>query len=414
MDFDDTPEEAEFRAEVRAFLGAHAEPKGTARPASRARPIDAAELARARAWQAHKADAGLAAITWPVRWGGREAAPILQVIYNQEEAAYAVPRGVFEIGLGMCIPTMLAYASPAQLERHVRPALRGEEIWCQLFSEPAAGSDVAGLRTRAERDGGDWIINGQKIWTSGAHLANFGILVARSDPTVPKHAGLTFFFLDMRSPGVEVRPIRQISGGSHFNEVFLTDVRIPDAQRLGAVGAGWKVSLTTLMNERLAVGDVPRPDVEDLLALARLVQIDGAPALADPVLRARIAEWHVRSQGLRFSRFRTMTALSRGQTPGPESAIAKVVNAAKLQDIAACGLDLLGAAGMVMESGIAPDIAPMHALFQEALLFSPGLRIAGGTDEILRNIIAERVLGLPPDIRVDKDVPFNQLPQGAC
>ena len=406
MDFEDTPEEAAFRAQVRAFLDANAERKSAAQPVLRLRAIDAEEVKRAKQWQGKKTAAGFAGLTWPKRWGGREASPIFQVIYNQEEENYAVPRGVFEIGLGMCIPTMMAYARPEQLQRYVPPALRGEEIWCQLFSEPGAGSDVAGLRTRAVRDGDDWIINGQKIWTSGAHYADFGIIVTRSDPTVPKHAGLTFFFLDMHSPGVEARPIRQISGASHFNEVFFTDVRVPDAQRLGGVGEGWKVSVTTLMNERLAVGDEPRPDVDDLLTLCRSLEIDGAPAIANPAVRERIAEWYVRSQGLEFTRFRTMTALSRGQTPGPENSIAKVVNATKLQEIAAFGMELLGAAGMVMD----PELVPLQALFQQGLLYSPGLRIAGGTDEILRNIIAERVLGLPPDIRVDKDKPFNELP----
>jgi alkylation response protein AidB-like acyl-CoA dehydrogenase len=409
MDFDDSPEEAAFRSEARAFLAANAEPKSTSITNARGRHIDAAEIKRAKAWQAKKYDAGFAGITWPKKWGGREASPIHQVIYNQEEENYAVPRGVFEIGLGMCIPTMMTYAKPEQLERFVRPALRGEEVWCQLFSEPSGGSDVAALRTRAERDGEDWIINGQKIWTSGAHYSDFGILVTRSDPNVPKHAGLTFFFLDMRTPGVEPRPIKQISGTSHFNEVFFTNVRIPDSQRLGAVGAGWKVSITTLMNERLAVGDVPRPDVDDLLSLCRSLEVDGKPAMANPAVREKIADWYVRTQGLKFTRFRTMTALSRGQTPGPESSIGKLVNASKLQDIASFGMDLLGAAGMVMD----PALAPMHALFQQGMLSSPGMRIAGGTDEILRNIIAERVLGLPPDIRVDKDKPFNQLPQGA-
>jgi alkylation response protein AidB-like acyl-CoA dehydrogenase len=408
MDFDDSPEEAAFRAEVRAFLDANAERKSAAQPVLRLRAIDATEITRAKEWQAKKAAGGFAGLTWPKRWGGREASPIFQVIYNQEEANYAVPRGVFEIGLGMCIPTMMAYAKPEQLQRYVPPALRGEEIWCQLFSEPVAGSDVAGLRTRSVRVGDDWVINGQKVWTSGAHYADFGIIVTRSDPTVPKHAGLTFFFLDMHSPGVETRPIRQISGASHFNEVFFTDVRVPDAQRLGAIGEGWKVSVTTLMNERLAVGDEPRPDVDDLLMLCRGLEIDGTPALANAAVRKRIAEWYVRSQGLEFTRFRTMTALSRGQTPGPENSIAKVVNATKLQEISAFGMDLLGAAGMVMD----PELAPLQALFQQGLLYSPGLRIAGGTDEILRNIIAERVLGLPADIRVDKDKPFNELPAG--
>jgi alkylation response protein AidB-like acyl-CoA dehydrogenase len=330
------------------------------------------------------------------------------VIYHQEEDNYAVPRGLFEIGLGMCIPTMMAYAKPEQLDRYVRPALRGDEVWCQLFSEPAAGSDLAALRTRAERDGEDWIINGQKIWTSGAHLSDFGIIVTRSDPNLPKHEGLTFFFLDMKSPGIEIRPIHQMSGASHFNEVFFTDVRVPDAQRLGAVGQGWKVSLTTLMNERLAVGEVHRPDVEDLVDLSRSLVLDGAPAIRNAAVRERIAEWYAQTQGLKFTRFRTMTALSRGQTPGPENSIHKLVNAGKLQDIASYGLDLMGMAGLVMDD----DLAEAYAMFQQALLSSPSARIAGGSDEILRNIIAERVLGLPADIRVDKNKPFNQVPTG--
>jgi len=312
---------------------------------------------------------------------------------------------VFQIGLGMCMPTLMTYARPEVIERFIVPALKGEEIWCQLFSEPGSGSDLAGLRTRSEKDGEDWVINGQKIWTSGAHYADFGVIVTRSDPTVPKHSGLTYFYLDMRSKGVEPRPIKQISGNSHFNEVFLTDVRIPDSQRLGNVGDGWRVALTTLMNERVATGEVQRPDVEDLLKLARELEIDGAPAIANPSVRERIAEWHVRQQGVKFTRFRTMTALSRGQTPGPENSIGKLVNARKLQDIASYGMELMGAAGAVMEQGA----SPMYALFQEGMLSSPGSRIAAGSDEILRNIIAERVLHLPADIRVDKDKPFSAL-----
>jgi alkylation response protein AidB-like acyl-CoA dehydrogenase len=207
----------------------------------------------------------------------------------------------------------------------------------------------------------------------------------------------------MKSPGIEIRPIHQMSGASHFNEVFFTDVRVPDAQRLGAVGQGWKVSLTTLMNERLAVGEVHRPDVEDLLELARSLMV-----LSDGAVRERIAEWYARTQGLKFTRFRTMTALSRGQTPGPENSIHKLVNASKLQDIASYGMDLMGMAGLVMDD----DLAEAYATFQQALLSSPSARIAGGSDEILRNIIAERVIGLPADIRVDKNRPFNQVPTG--
>jgi alkylation response protein AidB-like acyl-CoA dehydrogenase len=408
MDFNDTPEEAAFRAEVRGFLTKHARPRAGTRPVLRQSGVNAEAVAACKAWQKLKAEAGFAGLTWPKRFGGREMSPIFQVIYNQEEEDFVVPRGLYEIGLGMCIPTMMTYATPEQLERYVAPALRGDEVWCQLFSEPAGGSDLAALRTRAERDGGDWVINGQKIWTSGAHLSDFGIIVVRTDANVPKHEGLTFFFLDMKSPGIEIRPIHQMSGARHFNEVFFTDVRVPDAQRLGAVGQGWRVSITTLMNERLAVGDVQRPEVDDLLELGRKVKLDGKPAIQNAAVRERIAEWHARSQGLKFTRFRTMTALSKGETPGPENSIHKLVNASKLQDIASYGIDLMGAGGLVMDE----DLVEAFGMFQAALLSSPSSRIAGGSDEILKNIIAERVLGLPADIRVDKGMPFSQVPTG--
>ena len=365
MDFNDTAEEAAFRAEVRAFLEHNAERKTGKRQMFRGRYVaDAEGLRRAKEWQAKKADAGFAAITWPTQWGGRGGSQMEQVIYNQEEADYSVPRGVFEIGLGMCIPTMMTYGTPEQLGRYVKPALRGEEIWCQLFSEPAAGSDLAGLRTRAERDGDDWVINGQKIWTSGAHFADFGIIVTRTDPNAPKHQGLTFFHLDMKSKGIEVRRIKQISGQSNFNEVFFTDVRVPDSQRLGKVGEGWKVSLTTLMNERLAVGDAPGPDFADIFALTRSLELDDGPAIKNPAVREKLADWYVKAQGLKYTKFRTITALSRGETPGPEASITKAVSASKLQDVASFGIDLAGMAGGVMDA----DVAAMDAWFQEALL----------------------------------------------
>jgi acyl-CoA dehydrogenase len=308
----------------------------------------------------------------------------------------------------MVAPTLLGYGSEEQRRRFLEPLWCGEEIWCQLFSEPAAGSDLAGLRTRAEKKGDGWVINGQKIWTSGAHYSDYGILVTRSDPNVPKHKGLTFFFLSMKSPGVEIRPIKQISGQSHFNEVFFTDVRIPDSQRLGPVGAGWQVSLTTLMNERLAVGDAPGPDFTEIFELARGLELEDGPAIKNPAVRDKLADWFVRAQGLKYTKFRTMTALSRGETPGPEASIGKLVSATKLQEIASFGMDLLGMGGVMTDEAA----LPANALFQQALLYSPALRIAGGSDEILRNIIAERVLGLPADVRVDKDLPFNQLPTG--
>ena len=408
MDFEDTPEEAAFRSKARAFLDKHAKKRDGAGMIYRAGSEDPSFRNDAKAWQAKKADAGYAGITWPKEWSGQSGSAIQQVIYDQEEAKYTVPRGIFEIGLGMCIPTVCTWGTQAHRDRYVTKALRGEEIWCQLFSEPAGGSDLAALRTRAERDGDDWVINGQKIWTSGAHFCDFGVIVTRSDFAARKHKGLTYFFLDMKSPGVEIRPIKQISGASHFNEVFFTNVRIPDSQRLGAVGDGWKVSLTTLMNERYTIGGRAGVDVDEVLDLARKVEIDDGPALQNEGVRDKIADWYIMSRGLKYSHFRTMTALSRGQTPGPESSIGKLVSGPKLQAMAAFAMDLLEQGGVITD----PKYAPMAALFQQTLMNSPSGRIAGGSDEILRNIIAERVLGLPPDIRVDKDVPFNQVPTG--
>ena len=409
MDFEDTPEEAQFRAGVRSFLAKEAKPRapGTGM-VYRAGNEDPEFRGRAKAWQAKKADAGFAGIAWPTAWGGQGGTVIQQVIYDQEEANYAVPRGLFDIGLGMCIPTICTWGTQAQRDRFARKALRGEEIWCQLFSEPAAGSDLAGLRTRAERAGDDWIVNGQKIWTSGAHYCDYGVLVTRSDFSAKKHKGLTYFFIDMTSPGIEIRPIKQISGASHFNEVFFKDVRVPDSQRLGAVGEGWQVALTTLMNERYTIGSRMGVGIEDIFELARKLDLDDGPALRNQAVRDKLADWYVSSQGLKYANFRTMTALSRGETPGPESSIGKLVNASKLLNIDAFAMDLMEQGGVLCD----PELAPVAAAFQQALLTSPALRIAGGSDEIMRNIIAERVLGLPPDVRVDKELPFHQLPVG--
>ena len=408
MDFSDTPEEAAFRAGARAFLEANAERRKPGEVLGYRRGQDSlGALEKARVFQRQKAEAGFCGIAWPREWGGQGGTPIQAVIYNQEEAQFNVVTGFFGFALGMIMPTICTWGTKQQRERFVQPALRGDEVWCQLFSEPAGGSDLAALRTRAERDGDDWVINGQKIWTSGAHWSDFGALVARSDPTVPKHKGLSYFWLSMKTPGVEIRPIKQMSGSSHFNQVFFTDVRIPDSQRIGPVGEGWKVAITTLMNERHGAADAPGPDINELLQLARAVQTESGPAIDDAGVQERIAEFYVRSQGLRFTKFRTMTALSKGETPGPQSSIGKLVTASKLQDITSFGLDLLGMAGPEMGAGM-----PVQGIFEEALLYSPALRVAGGTDEILRNIIAERVLGLPADIRVDKDVPFNEMPAG--
>jgi acyl-CoA dehydrogenase len=410
MNFDDTPQEAAFRAEARAWIAANA-------PKQYEDELKRASLGRiqlksnnilevAKAWQKKKADAGWAVPHWPKDYGGRGASPIERVIWQQEEGVFGKLGALFIIGHGMCGPTMMAYAAEDQKRHYLPPLASGEHIWCQLFSEPAGGSDVAGLRTRAEKDGSDWVINGQKIWTSGAHYSDYGILITRTDPTVPKHKGLTMFFLDMKSPGVEVKPIKQANGQSEFNEVYFTDVRIPDAQRLGAVGDGWNVSLTTLMNERMAIGSNMATGVPELFEFASNLMLDDGPAIDDRAVRSKLANWAVRASGLKYTSFRAISALSKGERPGPENSIGKLVAGSMLQDVATYALDLQGAAGVL--SG--PDDAEAAGKFQAMLLRSPATRVEGGTDEILRNIIAERVLGLPGDIRVDKDVAFNQIP----
>ncbi|MDO8289656.1 MAG: acyl-CoA dehydrogenase family protein [Parvibaculum sp.] len=408
MDFNDTPEEAKYRAEVRAWLDKNAVRKADAKDAEQSKTLEEL-LKRSKAWQAKKAENGYACITWPKEWGGGGGTTINNVIYGQEESNYAVTGSVFAIGLGMCIPTVMYWGSDEHKARFVKPAVRGDEIWCQLFSEPAGGSDVAGLRTRAEKDGDEWVINGQKVWTSGAHYCDYGIVLVRTDPNVPKHKGLTMFWVDMKSAGVEVRPIKQMSGDANFNEVFFTNVRVHDNQRLGNVGDGWKVALTTLMNERLAVGGSQgNADVAELIKLARETEIDGKPAISNGAVRERIADWYVQAQGLKFTRLRTLTALSKGETPGPESSISKIIAAKKMQDLGSFGMDLQDMGGIIRDRNISPE----EGAYTEQWLGAAGYRIAGGTDEILRNIVAERVLGMPSDIRVDKDLPFNQAPKG--
>ena len=415
MDFEDSPEEAAYRAKAHDWLAANAPPirpdlsleELARREAEHGTPPAVAE---AKAWQAKKAAAGYAQIAWPKEWGGPGGAPIQQVIYNQEEAKFDVPRRYYEIGLGMCVPTVLSYCDPTIAKPMADRALKGEEIWCQLFSEPAAGSDSAGVGTRALRDGEDWVINGQKVWTSGAHFCDFGIVLTRTDPEAPKHKGLTMFWIDMKDAAIECRPIRQMSGGANFNEVYFNDLRIPDSQRIGEVNGGWGVALTTLMFERLAVGGGDGgagPGTEALMALARETRLEEGSALQDAAVRERIADWHVRMQGLKFTTYRTITVLSKGQTPGPEASIGKLVAAGTAQARSDFALDLQDMGGVAMGAE-----AAQQAAFQKVFLAIPGLRIAGGTDEILKNIIAERVLGLPGEIRVDKSVPFKDIPKG--
>lgn len=416
MDFDDTPDEAAFRAEARAWLDANATPRepGDGGHGLFSEHADEGDLvARAKEWQARKADAGWAGITWPTEYGGRGGTPMQQVIWNQEEARFAVPADIFAIGIGIAGPVLMTHGTDEQKQHHLRPMLRGEEIWSQFFSEPGAGSDLAGIATRAERDGDSWVINGQKVWASGAQYSRWGTILVRTDPSLPKHQGLSDFIVDIESPGIEIRPIRQITGGAHFNEVFFTDVRVPHENLLGSVGEGWRVALTTLMNERMTAGFaadlVGGLGFGDLIVLARQATVDGRPAIEDAEVRARLASFYTTLQAMKFTSYRVLTALSKTGIPGAEGSIGKLVYPRLMQDMAAFALELQGAIGASWDA----ETSPQGGGWQEAYLSWPAMRIAGGTDEIQRSIIAERLLGLPPEIRVDKDMPFKDVPTGA-
>ncbi len=401
MDFNDTPAEARFREEAVTWLS-HNVPTDDVFWALT--PLEQAKL-----WQKRKYDDGWACLGWAPEFGGRGASPIEEVIWRQEEARYELPTNFFLIGQGMIGPTLMAWATADDKARYLPPLASGEEVWCQLFSEPAGGSDLAALRTRAEPDGDDWIINGQKIWTSGAHYADYGVIVVRTDPTLPKHKGLSYFYIDMRAPGVEIKPIKQLTGDADFNEVYFTDVRVSDRQRLGEVGQGWQVALTTLMNERAAIGGgIGKMDVNLAIAIAQDVELDGQPAINNAAVRTRIADWYVQEAGLKYTGYRSLTALSRGALPGPENSIGKLVGAPKMQAMASFLMDLLGASGAISDEALAVK----SGIIQRAYMGAPGMRIAGGTDEIMANIIAERVLGLPQEPRLDKGIPFTDVPTG--
>ena len=409
MDFEDSAEEAAFRAECRAWLHANASLKQ--RPDDYFGPdlSPAERMQAAREWQARKVKGGFGAITWPIQLGGRGGTPMQELIWRQEEGRYNLPSGFFNVSLGMVIPSVMAHARPEVLETHIGPALRGDHLWCQLLSEPGAGSDLGMVRTRAERctDGRDgWLINGQKVWTSLAQFAQYGLVLARTDAKVPKFEGLTTFFIDMQSPGVTVRPIRQAGGESEFNEVFLENVFVPDSQRVGDVGAGWKTTLTGLMSERLSIGGVLPVDLwrtaAHLMAQARF---QGESALRNGHLRVRLTDLYLDAQGLWLLQCRALTALGKGQAPGPEMSGAKNVAASALQAFSCLAIDLQGQRGVLASS----ELGEGFALIERLWFGSAGMRIAGGTDEIVKNSIGERVLGLPAEPRTDKGVPFDQL-----
>jgi alkylation response protein AidB-like acyl-CoA dehydrogenase len=394
VDLNDSPQQAEFRAKVRAWLDEH---KAEAPPRAPAGDEDAYIQAR-REWQGKLAEGGLAGVTWPKEYGGQGLGPIEQVTVNQEIGAAGVPGILDVIGVGMLGPTIIAHGSDEQKGRYLGPMLHGDEVWCQLFSEPAAGSDLAGIQSRAKsHDDGSFTLNGQKVWTTNAQFSAYGLLLARTDPDVPKHKGLTMFIVPMDGEGVTVRGLRQISGEAEFNEVFFDDVKLPPENVVGGVGNGWVTALTTLMFERLTIGLGSEGLGYRADRFTNAIAQD-ADAVRDPDVRRRLGELASDLIALRFTGYRTLTALQGGQIPGPESALAKVttVNAA----IAATDLiaDVLG-----------PDALGDESEWAYAISFLPGLKSAGGTEEILRNTVGERVLGLPPEPRLDKGIPFSEI-----
>jgi len=393
VDLNDTPEQLEYRQKVRDWLKAH---KGDA-PPRRGSSEDTAYIDARRRWQRELAEAGLAGVTWPREYGGQGLGPIEQVIVNQEIGDAEVPGILDVIGIGMLGPCLIAHGTEEQKSRYLGPMLHGDEVWCQLFSEPAAGSDLAAIQARARQDDdGGWTLNGQKVWTTNAQFASFGLLLARTDPDVPKHKGLTMFIVPMDASGVTVRGLRQISGEAEFNEVFFDDVRMDGDAVVGGVGNGWGTALTVLMFERLTIGF----GAENYGSPGRLTAMIAADAVArrDSEVRQRLGEALSELLAVRFNGYRALTMLERGQIPGPEAGLAKVtmVNAG----IAATDL----AADVIGPDALAPD-----STWAYGISFLPGLKSAGGTEQILRNTVGERVLGLPPEPRLDKGVPFSEL-----
>jgi len=405
MNFEDSPEEAAYRAKVRAWIEANAPDMSGLTPEER-RAWHPAHREVARQWQKTKADAGYACISWPKEWGGAGGSVIEETIFLQEEQRAGLQFMYFSTGLKMLLPAIMEFNEDEASRRLIAPAVRGDTIWCQLFSEPSSGSDSAGIRCMAERDGDEWVINGQKVWNSGAFQADYGMLVTRSNPDLPKHKGMTVFWLDMKTPGVEVRPIRMMSGDNELNEVFFDDVRIPASQMVGGEGDGWKVVLATLSNERAAVGSGTGLNWRDVVSLAREVPSFEGTVMDDPAFREWLADYYVGSEAIRLLSYRTLTALSRGEAP--DGGGAKVLWANQTQEMTSQVLDFLDRYGLIED----PAIAPANGAFQHRFLWAPGLRLGGGSDEIMKNIIAERILGLPGDIRVDKGIPFREIPHG--
>lgn len=406
VDFDDTPEEAAVRKEARAFLEAHARRKtGTDADWSRGNlatdPRRAAEyIQRCKEWQRTLYDNGWAGITWPKEWGGRGGTPAEAIIFAQEAADFDVTNGFIGAAQQLVGPALLRHGTEEQKRRYVPPLLRGDEMWCQLFSEPGAGSDLAALTTRAVADGDEWVVNGQKVWTSAAQHADFGILLARTDPDAPKHRGITFFIVDMRSEGIDIRPLIQATGLSHFNEVFLTDVRIPAANVVGEVGEGWKVARTVLASEAGMIGGAGQTSNFDaVLALARQ-----CGRTTDPVIRQRLADVYTRERILKFMQYRMQTAIMHRRGTPPDPSVLKNFFVETLSRRVELAVEMEGAAGMLAGSDALQD-----GFWQLQCMAQFSARIGGGTSEVHRNMIGERALGLPPEPRTDKDLPWREL-----
>ena len=394
------PELDDFRARVREFLATHAPRAGTEHHED-----GDAVVARGKAFQNALADAGLAALTYPSEFGGAGLDAAHQKVFDEESNDYEMPSRQFMVGIGICAPTLLEHGTNDQRRRYLPALLRADAVWCQLFSEPGAGSDVASLQTRAERDGDEWVVNGQKVWTSGAHYSDYGLLVARTNRDVPKHRGITMFICDMHAPGVTSRPLRQIDGRAHFNEVFLDDVRLPADAVVGEVDDGWRVTLAMLANERVAIGaggssqSLSSDGYGSVLRLAR-----ARGCTDDPHVRQELVELYVLERILALLGMRIREALVSGRAPGPEGSVAKLAATALGKQSASLGMAIAGAGSLAWDGDQVDGSDPAAAF-----LFAPMLGIAGGTTEIQKNIIGERVLGLPKDPAVDKDVPFREL-----
>jgi alkylation response protein AidB-like acyl-CoA dehydrogenase len=388
----ESSEHAAIRAEARAFLEERFR-KWEASLTDRGHPT----IEELRTWQGILADGGWSAPAWPAEYGGRGFGPVESAIWEQEKARIGANLPFNVPGFGMAGPTIIAHGTEEQKRRFLPPMLRGEEIWCQLFSEPGAGSDLAALTTRAVRDDDGWVVTGQKVWSSGARDAQWGILLARHDFDAPKHKGLVYLLVEMGTPGVEVRPLRQMDGEAHFSEVFLEEVRIPDENRMGEPGEGWGVAITTLMHERISLGAATAGfaiPFGRLVELARDRFTDGA----DFLTRQSLVRVYTRNRILEFLNRRILSKLARGQIPDAEGSIMKLVLADLVTESASLGVDILGPRGMLLaEEGV-----------QKALLGSKAFHLGGGTDEVQRNLIAERVLGLPREPRPDKDQPFRE------